>query len=89
VEHGTLVGAPIGIDAGTWLAWRQLQSHSSMSGRRVRVRNPRRRTIIGPIIAPSVLGRPHMMRHRDLPLSRWGNSFDNDLFQSNPPHAMR
>jgi len=66
VEHGTIVSAPIGIDAGTWLAGRQVAKLLKRERAAVRVRNPRRRTIIGPNHrAPSVLGRPHMMRHRE------------------------
>jgi len=70
MEQRTLVAAPIGIDAGMRLAWRKLQSHSRMSGRRVREYHPAivwGRTIIGPVIAPNVVGRPHMARHPDLP----------------------
>ncbi len=63
VEHGALVAPPIGINAGMRLTPRQMHSYTS----RRRLRKVRRRTIIEPIIAPSVLGRPHMMRHHDLP----------------------
>jgi hypothetical protein len=47
--------------------------YSGMSWRRVRESHPTivgRRTIIWPIIAPSVLGRPHMMRHSRSPQQR-------------------
>jgi hypothetical protein len=36
VEHGALVAAPIGINAGMRLARRQVHSYSGMSWRRVR-----------------------------------------------------
>ncbi len=70
MEHGALVAAPIGINAGVRLARRQVHSYSGMSWRRVRESRATTaggRTIIWPIIAPSVLGRPHMMPHHDLP----------------------
>jgi hypothetical protein len=47
--------------------------YSGMSWRRVRESHPTivgRRTIIWPIIAPSVLGRPHIMRHSRSPQQR-------------------
>ena len=64
MEHGALVAT------GVRLARRQMPSYSCMSWRRVReshatiVGGP---TIIWPIIAPSISGGPHMMRHHDLP----------------------
>ena len=78
-QLSALVAAPIGIDAATRLARRQVYRWSSASRRR-RESHPtmrRRWTIVGPIIVPIVLIWPYIqMRHcRNLRRSTSGNRF--------------